>query len=56
MLKAMFADISDEDKDKFGAIPGIIMTDLQNIVAAALEVNSGIAMNPGVRISYDMLP
>jgi len=56
MLKAMFADISDEDKDKFGAIPGIIMTDLQNIVAAALEVNSGIAMNPGVQISYDMLP
>lgn len=56
MLKSMFSDISDEDKAKFGAIPGIIMTDLQNIVKAALEVNSGIAMNPGVQISYDMLP
>jgi len=56
MLKAMFADISDEDKAKFGPIPGNIMTDLQNIVKAALEVNSGIAMNPGVQISYDMLP
>lgn len=56
MLKSMFSDISDEDKAKFGAIPGIIMTDLQKIVKAALEVNSGIAMNPGVQISYDMLP
>jgi uncharacterized protein (DUF302 family) len=43
MLKSMFADISDADKAKFGPIPGIIMTDLQAIVKAALEVNSGIA-------------
>ncbi|MCK5395495.1 MAG: DUF302 domain-containing protein, partial [Gammaproteobacteria bacterium] len=56
MLKSLFADISDEDKAKFGAIPGLIMTDLQNIVKAALEVNSGIKMNAGVQISYDMLP
>lgn len=56
MLKALFADISDEEKAQFGAIPGIIMDDLQAIVKAALEVNSGIAMNPGVQISYDMLP
>lgn len=56
MLKSMFADISDEDKAQFGAIPGIIMQDLQNVVKAALEVNSGIDMNPGVQISYDMLP
>ncbi len=56
MLKSMFADISDEDKAKFAAIPGFIMTDLQAIVKAALEVNSGIAMNAGVQISYNMLP
>jgi len=56
MLKSLFADISDEDKAKFVAIPGIIMNDLQAIVAAALDVNSGIALNPGVQISYDMLP
>ena len=56
MLKSMFADISDEEKAQFGAIPGIIMEDLQAIVAAALDVNSGIALNPGVQISYDMLP
>ena len=56
MLKSMFADISEEDKAKFGAIPGLIMTDLQNVVKAALEVNSDIPMNPGVQISYDMLP
>lgn len=56
MLKSMFADISDEEKAQFGAIPGIIMDDLQAIVAAALNVNSDIALNPGVQISYDMLP
>jgi hypothetical protein len=56
MLKAMFADISDAEKAQFGAIPGLIMTDLQNIVAAALDVESGIALNPGVQIKYDMLP
>ena len=56
MLKSMFADISDEDKAKFGEIPGLIMTDLQNIVAAALDINSGIAMNAGVELSYNMLP
>ena len=56
MLKSMFSDITDEEKAQFGAIPGIIMEDLQAIVAAALEVNSGIALNPGVQISYDMLP
>ena len=56
MLKSLFADISDEDKAKFGAIPGLIMTDLQNVVKAALEVNSGIPMTDGVRIQYDMMP
>jgi Domain of unknown function DUF302 len=56
MLKSMFADISEEEKAQFGAIPGIIMNDLQAIVAAALSVNSGIALNPGVQISYNMLP
>jgi len=65
MLKSMFADISEEDKAKFGEIPELIMTDLQAIVAAALDnvyVDDGqggvyqVVLNPGVQISYDMLP
>lgn len=56
MLGALFADISEADKQYFAAIPGAIMDDLQKIVAAALDVNSGIALNPGVQIRYDMLP
>ena len=56
MLKSLFADISNKEKKEFGDIPEIIMTDLQNIVKAALEINSDIEMNPGVQISYDMLP
>lgn len=56
MLGALFADISDEDKATFAAIPGAIMDDLQKVVAAALDVNSGIDLNPGVQFSYDMLP
>ena len=56
MLGALFADISDADKAYFAAIPGNIMDDLQAIVKAALDVNSGIALNDGVQIRYNMLP
>lgn len=56
MLGALFADISAEDKAKFADIPGIIMDDLQKIVAAALDVNSGYVLNKGKKIKYDMLP
>lgn len=56
MLNALFADISEADKVAFASIPGNIMDDLQKIVATALDVNAGIALNPGVQISYDMLP
>ncbi|MEW5770202.1 MAG: hypothetical protein AB1831_07530 [Pseudomonadota bacterium] len=56
MLNALFADISKAQKQAFASIPGAIMGDLQEIVAAALSVNSGIALNPGMRIGYDMLP
>ena len=56
MLGAMFADISDEDKAKFGAIPGLINADLQKIVAAALDVNLGITLNAPQRKIINMLP
>ena len=56
MLGALFADISEEEKQTFAAIPGTIMDDLQKIVAAALEFNSGYTLNEGVQIKYDMLP
>ena len=56
MLGALFADISDEDKAKFGAIPGLINDDLQNIVKAALDVNLGITLNAPQRKVINMLP
>ena len=56
MLGALFADISDEDKAKFAAIPGLINDDLQTIVKAALDVNLGIALNPPTRKIINMLP
>jgi uncharacterized protein (DUF302 family) len=56
MLNALFADISEEEKITFAPVPGAIMDDLQKIVAAALATNSGIALNPGERIIYNMLP
>jgi uncharacterized protein (DUF302 family) len=55
MLGALFADISDEDKEKFADIPGNIMDDLQKIVAAALD-DSGYVLTKGKQIYYDMLP
>jgi uncharacterized protein (DUF302 family) len=61
MLGALFADITEEEAIKFAAIPGNIMDDLQKVVAAALEHNSGAALSgatlsEGVQIKYDMLP
>ncbi len=56
MLGAMFADITEEEAAYFADIPGNIMTDLQNVVQAALDVNSGLKLHKGEQISYDMLP
>jgi len=60
MLGALFADITADQKEAFAAIPGNIMDDLQKIVAAALDYKYSkyldIKLNPGVQISYDMLP
>jgi uncharacterized protein (DUF302 family) len=56
MLGALFADITEEEAIEFAAVPGAIMDDLQKVVAAALDVNSGLDLNDGVQISYDMLP
>ncbi len=56
MMNAMFGDISEEEKIAFAPVTDYIMDDLQKIVDAALEVNSGIALNDGVRIQYNMLP
>lgn len=56
MLDALFADISKKEKRALEGVPETIMNDLHEIVAAALQVNSGIALNPGEQISYNMLP
>jgi len=56
MLGALFADISDADKEKFAEIPGYIMSDLQKIVAAALDVELEIELNAPVRKEINMLP
>lgn len=56
MMSAMFGDITEEEKIAFEPIPGLIMGDLQKVVRAALEVNSGITLNDGTRIQYNMLP
>ena len=56
MLGALFADISDEDKAQFAAIPGLINDDLQAVVKAALEVNSGLDLSGPTRKVINMLP
>jgi hypothetical protein len=56
MMNAMFGDITEEEKTAFAPVTDYIMDDLQKIVDAALEVNSGIALNDGTRIQYNMLP
>ncbi len=56
MLNAMFADIPEEEKVAFGNIPELINTDLQAIVAAALDVNLEITLNAPQRKIINMLP
>lgn len=56
MMNAMFGDITAEEKIAFEPVTAYIMDDLQKVVRAALEVNSGISLNDGVRIQYNMLP
>jgi hypothetical protein len=56
MLNALFADITEEEKLAFAPIPGNIMNDLQKIVRAALEVNLGLSLNDGARISTTCCP
>jgi len=56
MFGAMFADITDEEKEAFTDVPTNVMDDLNAIVEYALENDLGISLNPGVRIKYNMLP
>jgi uncharacterized protein (DUF302 family) len=55
MFGAMFSDMTDEEKAALGDIPGYIIDDLQFIVKHALDT-SGIDLNDGVQIKYNMLP
>lgn len=56
MMNAMFGDITVEEKIAFEPVTDYIMDDLQKIVNAALQVNSGMTLNDGTRIQYNMLP
>jgi uncharacterized protein (DUF302 family) len=56
MMNAMFGDITEDEKIAFAPVTDYIMDDLQKVVRAALEVNSGIALSAGTRINYNMLP
>jgi hypothetical protein len=53
MLGALFADMSDKEKEALGGIPALILGDLETIVQYALD-NSGTELNDGVQIWYTM--
>ncbi|HBH36190.1 MAG TPA: hypothetical protein DDW45_07465 [Gammaproteobacteria bacterium] len=58
MLGALFADVelTEDQQTEFTTAANNIKSDLQKVVAAALDVNSDLDLNYGVQISYDMLP
>lgn len=57
MFGALFADITDEEKEAFEGVPTDVMNDLEAIVEYALNEDlEGITLNPGERIKYNMLP
>lgn len=55
MLGALFADMSDKEKDALGGIPALILGDLETIVQYALD-NEDTELAPGKQIWYTMLP
>jgi hypothetical protein len=55
MLGALFADMSDEEKEALGGIPALILGDLETIVQYALD-KSHTKLDSGEQIWYDMLP
>jgi hypothetical protein len=55
MLSALFADMSDKEKEALGDVPGYILSDLQKIVQYALD-NDVTGLEPGAQISYTMFP
>jgi uncharacterized protein (DUF302 family) len=56
MLDALFADMSDKEKEALGDVPGYILNDLQTIVQYALDNGDIDELNEGKQISYTMLP
>ena len=53
MLSALFADMSDKEKEALGDIPGYILSDLQIIVQYALD-HEDTVLNGGDQIWYTM--
>lgn len=56
MFGALFADITDEEKEAFTTLPTSVMNDLEAMVEYSLENDLGVALNPGKQIKYNMLP
>ena len=53
MLGALFADMSDKEKEALGDVPGYILNDLETIVQYALD-HEATELNEGVQIWYTM--
>jgi len=53
MLSALFADMSDKEKEALGDIPGYILNDLETIVQYALD-HEETELEDGVQIWYTM--
>ena len=53
MLSALFADMSDKEKEALGDVPGYILSDLQKIVQYALDYDV-TGLEPGNQIWYTM--
>jgi len=55
MFDIMFADMTDIEKESLGALPGVVLNDLQNIVNYSFENDLDIFLSSGMQVEYDML-
>jgi len=54
MLGALFADMSDKEKEALGDVPGYILSDLETIVQYALDHDEATDLKLGEQIWYTM--
>ena len=56
LFKDAFADMSWSERKEYASLPGLVLADLQAIVAYTMENKLDVTVSAPTQVSYDMLP